>query len=94
MTVETLTSHLAPVLRQHHVVEAYLFGSAARREDTEHSDVDILVRFDKTRGLFAFVQTKLDLENAIGGRKVDLVQTNALHPNFQEAVINERIRII
>lgn len=82
----------APILKHHHAVEAYVFGSTARDEARAGSDIDILVRFDRTRGLFAFMQTKLDLERALGG-KVDLVEVEALRQEFREDVERDRIRI-
>lgn len=84
----------APVLRENHAVEAYVFGSTVRGEAQSSSDVDILVRFDKPRGLFAFVKTKLDLEHALGGRTVDLVHLDALRPEFRTHVEHERVQII
>ena len=84
----------APVLKEHHAVEAYVFGSSVRNEARPDSDVDILVRFDKPRGLFAFVKTKLDLEHALGGRTVDLVHLDALRPEFRARVERERVQII
>lgn len=84
----------APVLRSHHATEAYVFGSTARGENRPDSDIDILVRFDKTRGLFAFVRTKLDLEKALGGRKVDLVQIEAVRPEFREGIEQDRVQIL
>lgn len=83
----------APILRKNHAVEAYVFGSTARGEDRPDSDVDILVRFDKVRGLFEFVGTKLDLEDELG-KKVDLVEMGALRKEFREGVDQDKIRII
>lgn len=83
----------APVLKNHHAVEAYVFGSTARGENRPDSDIDILVRFDKIRGLFAFVGTKLALEDALG-KKVDLVHIDALRKEFREDVKRERVKII
>jgi uncharacterized protein len=83
----------APVLKSRHAVEAYVFGSTARGENRPESDIDILVRFDKTRGLFAFVGTKLALEDALG-RKVDLVQMEAVRPEFREGIEQDRIQIL
>jgi uncharacterized protein len=83
----------APVLKSHHATEAYVFGSTARGDNRSDSDVDILVRFDKIRGLFEFVGTKLALEDALG-KKVDLVHIDALRKEFREDVERERVQII
>ena len=79
------------VLVHYPVKRAALFGSAARGEATESSDVDMLVEFlPNTRGL-DFFGLRLDLEEALG-RPVDLLTWNALFkakPSFRQNVENE-----
>jgi predicted nucleotidyltransferase len=82
-----------PILKEHNAVEAYVFGSTARGENRPDSDIDILVRFDKIRGLFAFVGAKLALEDELG-KKVDLVEMGALRKEFREGVDHDKIRIL
>lgn len=82
-----------PILKRHHAVEAHVFGSVARDEARSDSDIDILVRFDRTRGLFAFMQAKLDLEEALE-KKVDLVEIDALRQEFRDDVERERVQIL
>ena len=83
-----------PILKKHNAVEAYVFGSTARGDNRPDSDVDILVRFNKMENLFEFVGVKLDLEDALGGRKVDLVQMEALKKRFRPYVDQDKVRII
>ena len=65
------------VMRRYSVKRAALFGSAARGEMSDNSDVDILVEFlPNTRGL-EFFGLRVDLEEALGC-SVDLVTFNAL----------------
>lgn len=63
------------------VSKAWLFGSYARGEEKESSDVDLLVDYDKTAGLslLTIVRYKLDMEKLIG-REVDLVENGYLKP--------------
>jgi len=79
------------VLIQYPVKRAALFGSAARGETTESSDVDMLVEFlPNTRGL-DFFGLRLDLEEALGC-SVDLLTWNALFkakPSFRQNVESE-----
>ena len=76
---------VARACREHGVSRLSIFGSAiSARFDTEHSDVDFLVEFvPGSRDPFAgYFGLKEDLE-AILGRSVDLVMTNAVHnPHF------------
>lgn len=92
--ITEIKNRTAQVLKNNHAVEAYVFGSTVRAEARNDSDVDILVRFDKSRGLFAFVKTKLALEAALGGRTVDLVHLDALRPEYRAQVEQERVKIL
>ena len=93
MQVEEIKTKAAPVLARHGATEAYLFGSAARGEATPESDIDILAQFADLGGLFGYVGIKLDLEAALG-RSVDLVQLEALRPEFKENVDRQKIKIL
>ena len=55
------------------------FGSAARGEEREDSDVDLLVEFQRPAGLFEFVDVKQYLEDVLGCR-VDLETPDSLKP--------------
>lgn len=54
-----------------------LFGSSARGEDKESSDVDLLVDFDETKSLFQLADVQFGLEKILG-KKVDLVLKNRI----------------
>jgi hypothetical protein len=65
-----------------------LFGSFARGEATEDSDVDLLVGFSKRIGLFDFVGIGQDLEEALN-RKVDLVTEDGLSKYVRDNVMRD-----
>ena len=67
-----------------------VFGSVARGEDTEKSDVDLLVNFDPPVSLLAHIGLMLDLEDLLG-RKVQVVTEPALHPFLRERVLREAV---
>lgn len=69
-----------------------LFGSQARGDSTKTSDVDFLVKFNKTKGLFDIVRIERNLSEALG-QKVDLVTENALSPYLKDQVMSE-IKVI
>ena len=64
-----------------------LFGSFARGDATENSDIDLLVRFSKPKG-FDWVNAALEIEDALG-RKVDLVTEKGLSPYIRENVLKD-----
>jgi hypothetical protein len=82
----------SPELERLGVKSLALFGSTARNEATDLSDVDILVEFNRSVGLFEFVRLKVLLEEMLN-RKVDLVTQDALHPALRERILSEAIYV-
>ena len=65
----------------------YLFGSFARNEQTDNSDIDLRVDKGNAKGMqLAFLLT--DLEDALH-KKIDLVTTGALSDQFLSAISND-----
>lgn len=75
------------LMRKYPLHRLALFGSWARGEQTELSDIDILADVDPSIGL-RFVSLAEDLEKALGG-KVDLVSQRGLRPRLRELVERE-----
>jgi len=61
-----------------------LFGSYVRGEQKKNSDVDILVEFCETPGLFTFIRLEEELSRIIGC-KADLVMKNSFQTLDREA---------
>jgi hypothetical protein len=70
-----------------------LFGSVARDEATENSDVDFLVEFNRQVGLFDFIKVKLYLEDILGCA-VDMGTVDALREHMRVPVTKNLIRVI
>ena len=85
---------IAEYFKTQPVLKVWLFGSFARGEEREDSDVDILVKFDRTLpiGLFAYVRMNRELEERLG-RKVDLVEEGTLRPAAQ-ITANRDLKVI
>ena len=64
-----------------------LFGSFARGEANENSDVDLLVRFSKPKG-WDWINAALEIEDALG-RKVDLITENGLSKYIKSKVLKD-----
>jgi len=67
-----------------------LFGSLARGEGHEGSDLDLLVTLGEGRSLLDLVGFKQDLEDLVH-RPVDVVTERALSPYLKERVLSEAI---
>ncbi len=86
--IEEKLKGLKPVLQEKFNVEKIgIFGSYARGEEAEGSDIDILVEFSKPIG-WEFIDLKEYLETILG-REVDLVTTGALKPQIKEQILKE-----
>lgn len=68
-----------------------VFGSFARGEATDDSDIDLLVEFSKPKG-FDWISGALEIEDALG-KKVDWVTEDALSPYIRENVMRD-LRVI
>lgn len=67
---------------------AGVFGSFARGEATETSDVDILVRFERPMSLLQMIRFERELSERVG-RDVDLVTEDSLSPFIRGEVLHD-----
>jgi len=80
-------------LRARGVLSMALFGSAARDEATDVSDVDILVEFDRPTGLLGLIGLKHRLEELLQVKKVDFLTREGLHPALKERILAETVDV-
>lgn len=88
---EALFRHREEVLAlasQHRVRRLRVFGSAARGEDREDSDVDLLADFDDGATLFDAFALQEALE-ALLRHRVELATPRGLHPLIRDRVLDE-----
>jgi predicted nucleotidyltransferase/DNA-binding XRE family transcriptional regulator len=69
-----------------------VFGSVARGEDTENSDVDLLVDLAPEVGLFGLGRLERELTDLLGVR-VDVVPAGDLKPDAQRDVIRDAVTL-
>jgi len=91
--IKKLSRKIVPVLKEHKVTKAGIFGSFARGEQKKDSDIDILVETKKGIGLLGFVGLKLLLEEKVKG-KVDLLEYAGIRKELEENILSEEIAII
>jgi predicted nucleotidyltransferase len=77
---------------QYKISSLSVFGSVARDDARQDSDVDILVEFSQPVGLFQFIELQQRLEVLLGS-KVDLGTPRSLKPRIKEQVLQEAIRV-
>ena len=74
------------------VAELSVFGSVARDEARNDSDVDLMVSFDTTPSFTSFMALKEFLQTELGAR-VDLVTRAGLKPRVRPYVEREALRV-
>lgn len=89
--MEQIIQKAALFFRDKPVKRAYLFGSAARGEQNDVSDVDILVDLDYENGadFFAFIDMQEELSTLLA-TKVDLVSSNGLSSFIKPQIDQEK----
>jgi predicted nucleotidyltransferase len=80
-------------LKQYNPEMIALFGSYARNEQTEKSDIDILVKFNKTYSLLQLIRIENELSYMLG-IKVDLLTPGALKNEKIKISIEKDLQII
>ena len=79
-------------LDRFHIRSLSIFGSVARDEAREDSDVDILAEFDRPPGFLDYMDAKFALEEWLGV-PVDLATRSSLKPMLRPQVERESIRV-
>ncbi len=87
-----LTEHRADLQREFGVKSLALFGSVARDQATEASDVDLLVEFDRLTGLFGLIRLQAYLGHLFDG-PVDAGAPDNLKPRIRAKVLAESIPV-
>lgn len=87
--LDTLCTHRA-ALREMGIESLALFGSVARDEGTDTSDVDLLVEFSRPVGLFHVAHVRRRLSELLGC-PVDLTTPGALRKEMRDEILQEAI---
>lgn len=80
------------VAKVHGARRVRCFGSAARGDANEGSDVDLLVDMEEDRNLLDRIALQQDLEELLGVA-VDVVTEKALHPILRTRVLEEALEL-
>lgn len=98
--IEEIAERVRPIAERYGVGKIYLFGSYARGEATEESDIDLLVEAENIKSLFGLGGFYSDLEDALQ-KRLDLITTeqvnqsrnNPLHKRFIQELELDRKEI-
>jgi len=82
------TQKLIEICRQNDVSKVGVFGSMARGEANDQSDIDLLVEFSRRKSLLAMVALERQIATALG-RKVELLTEAAISPYLRERILGD-----
>ncbi len=91
--IELIKAKVHPILQQHGIKRAGIFGSYVRGKIKDDSDIDILVEIEKEISLLDFIGIKLELEEVLG-RKVDLIEYDSIKPLLKKQILSEEVTIL
>lgn len=89
-TLEEIKEKITPIAALYGIQTLGVFGSYARNEATDDSDVDICVEKGALRGLFQYFSFVQELEKTLGCH-VDVVTTEIEDKKFLEGIFKERV---
>lgn len=89
--LDFLRDHKSELNERYGVVKIGLFGSYARDEQNEESDIDVAVELSKDKkNIHTFLSLKRELENSFG-KRVDLGIESTLKPILKKYILKEII---
>ena len=88
--IDELRALISPIAAQYGVDRIFLFGSYARGQATENSDVDLRTDKGNVKGLFTLGALYSDLEERLG-KKLDLLTTGSLDQQFLSHIAQEEV---
>ncbi len=89
---QTLKHNKQSLRNEYKIKELGIFGSYVRGEQKKNSDIDILVAFSESPGLFDYIRIENRLSQLLH-QKVDLVMKGTLKPTIGKHIMREVIYI-
>ena len=90
--LQILKRHKEELYKKYGVEEIGLFGSFARGEETDKSDIDILVEFKNPVSLLLVSSLEIYLSDLLGIR-VDLVRKRNIRKELKDNILNEVVNL-
>lgn len=83
---------LKTMLKEQGVSYLGLFGSYARGEETQQSDIDLMIDFDETKSLFDLADIKIQLQEKLG-KKVELSMRGHIKESLKSYINKDLITL-
>lgn len=87
------TKKIIKIAKKYGAIKVSLFGSYARGDAQESSDIDVLVELESGRSLFDLIRLERELKETLG-LEVDVFTPNSLHPRIRNRIMKERVPVL
>ncbi len=91
--LDNIKNKALPILKEAGVTRSSLFGSYVRGEETEDSDIDVLVELPKGKSLLDLIGLENKLQEALG-KKIDLLTYKSISPYLKVYIQKDQIQIL
>lgn len=81
------------IAKEHGATSISIFGSTARGDDQQSSDIDLLVDLEFGRSLIDLVRLERELREEFN-IDFDVLTPNSLHPRIRERINREKVSIL
>jgi len=93
MQINSIKEVILGVLKKHPIKKAAIFGSFARNEANDSSDIDLLIESSQPFTLFDLLRLENELNKATS-RKIDIVEFAAIKTSIRANVLKDAITIL
>jgi len=84
---------IVPILREHGVLRAGVFGSRARGDERPDSDLDLLVELETGSSLLDLIGLELEISDRLGV-KAQVITYRSLHPLLRDRILADEVPIL
>lgn len=91
-SIEELKEIISPIAEKYHISKVYLFGSFARGDYNEQSDIDLRIEKGELKGMFALCGFYTEVGEALQ-MKVDVLTTGSLEDDFLKEIEEDEVML-
>ncbi len=94
LDVQKIAKLSIPILKKNGVIKAGIFGSYARGDAKQKSDIDMLIKFKgSTKSLLDLIKLEDELKQNLN-KEVDVITYRSINKLIKKNILNEEVRIL
>lgn len=91
-TISELEQIIAPIAKKYGIAKVFLFGSFARGDYNEDSDIDLRIEKGEMKGMFALCGFYTEVSEALQ-MKIDVLTTGSLEKEFLQQIKHDEVML-